>query len=69
MFAHKKQPVSSLAIQRAEQELAGEMHTQMVRISNSLAYHSALASKHKELVALMFDRHITITHNVPPATP
>jgi hypothetical protein len=69
MFAHRKQPVATLAIQRAEQELSAEMHTQMVRISNSLAYHNALAAKHKEMVALMLDRRISPVLVPIPATP
>ncbi|KAJ7199907.1 hypothetical protein GGX14DRAFT_572336 [Mycena pura] len=69
MFAHRKQPVATLAIQRAEQELSAEMHTQMVRISNSLAYHNALAAKHKEMVALMLDRRISPVLAPIPVTP
>ena len=69
MFAQRKQPVATLAIQRAEQELSGEMHTQMVRISNSLAYHNALSARHKEVIALMLDRRISTVLAPIPATP
>jgi len=69
MFALRKQPVATLAIQRAEQELSAEMHTQMVRISNSLAYHNALAAKHKEVIALMLDRRIAPVLAPIPVTP
>lgn len=45
------------------------MHTQMVRISNSLAYHNALAAKHKEVIGLMLDRRIAVALAPIPATP
>lgn len=69
LFANRKQPIAASAIQRAEQEVTNEMLIQMVRISNALAFHSALAAKHKELIALMIERRIAVSHTGNNPTP
>ena len=69
MFAQKKQAVAASIVQRTEQELSGEMHLQLVRMSNALAYHGALAARHKELVAMMFDKRIPVLSTTPAPIP
>lgn len=59
-YAAKNSTLSHSAVQRVEQELSVEMTAQLVRLSNALAYHGALAEKHKSLLSLMSARNIQI---------